>query len=533
LGETTVNENKGPKIANIKDDGFGAQTPEATKEGHSDKKTEDAEHEETVEKRVSELNIRSLSDAFADKQINCSCVFPYDDDPGKEQKIERIISAALPSDIVIIDWYLQEKDASITTEILKRIAENDAQTNGRIRLICIYTQEPSTEALLSDAKQALEEGGLPIAKFKHDNEFIQGDNFYLTVVTKKDISEEELPKHLLTCAKELSKGMLPSFALAAVSAIRKNMHHIITKFSDDLDAAYVANRLIADTPEDVSELIKDLFISECNTALEIEKVAEKHLDIPQIEKWVNFHNQPVNETCEPQIEGIAKYEVTKAGLENIIKEGRPKVKDKKLQNVSHCLHKTTNASIEAQKNFSNFVVMKHELAGNNKINLDSKWEPVLSTGSILYKQSGDKTEYYYCLTPACDTLRIEEETNFLFLRLEDPSSVSEKKANLVITDQEGKLKMLYINPKPSNIAPFPFKGNTESKKVKAKRINPENGTPHFTFETTSGEKLYWLGEVRDHRATHDMAELNRQWLRLGINDSEYLRLAGRGKALFK
>jgi hypothetical protein len=43
-------------------------------------------------------------------------------------------------------------------------------------------------------------------------------------------------------------------------------------------------------------------------------------------------------------------------------------------------------------------------------------------------------------------------------------------------------------------------------------------------------ELFWLGEVRRNRANRDMADLNRQWLRFGIHDSEYLRLAAKGKA---
>ena len=89
---------------------------------------------------------------------------------------------------------------------------------------------------------------------------------------------------------------------------------------------------------------------------------------------------------------------------------------------------------------------------------------------------------------------------------------------------------LFIDPRPTNMRTFRFKGSEDTGRVMAKR-SEESGNPRFSF-TTVDEKpieLFWVGEVRRHRANRDMADLNRMWLRFGIKDSEYLRLAGEGE----
>ncbi|MGM7650074.1 hypothetical protein, partial [Serratia marcescens] len=45
-------------------------------------------------------------------------------------------------------------------------------------------------------------------------------------------------------------------------------------------------------------------------------------------------------------------------------------------------------------------------------------------------------------------------------------------------------------------------------------------------------KFEWVGEIRYSRATSEMASLANIWMRIGIVDSEYLRLAAKGHFKF-
>ena len=200
---------------------------------------------------------------------------------------------------------------------------------------------------------------------------------------------EELPDRLVDCFLKLSNGLLSSFALAAVAAVRKNMHHIITKFSQELDAAYVANRLITDPPEDVAELIKDLFISECDAALSIENVKSNYLEPTQITKWLDAHGQPIRNDLKYKSKKTEIF-VKRKFIDNLLNEGfkddQVMIEDGSLRKfpeqnrnlVSCSFHDCKESAIEAESQFSRFVLMRHELYGNSKVKSDKGWTPSLN-----------------------------------------------------------------------------------------------------------------------------------------------------------
>lgn len=515
---------------------------------------------ETEDIKVHNLNVREISDAFAEQEIACAFVLPFDDDRDEEKIFSRIMAASTPADIVVIDWYLRDKNPALTKRVLTTIGEKDAAEKGRLRLICVYTGQTDIEVVTKDAVTALLAGGLKSDKVDEAAGIAYGNHHCLLVLNKQDVHGAALPVKILDALTVLSDGILPAFALAAVAAVRRNVHHIITRFSSDLDAAYVANRLITDPPGEVAELLRELFISECDTALGLEQVADHFLSETQIKNWLVNRDQPVTApNFKTEIERVT-------GAGKTVKEGRTINIDIKFLHsllsdgitdgsvntehgpidfpeplrgkVSTALHKKED-NPDGERRFARFAALKREAFGNTKLTSDEKWTPSLTLGTLLSQQlelpaSGEGgevktiTKYYYCLTPSCDTIRIKgSERNFLLLELEEGKA----NANLIVLEKEGHQKKLFINPKPIRIQTFNFKGNEETGRVQAKMIEEAGlSSPLFVFSTT-GEptiKFLWLGEVRRNRANRDMAELNRNWLRLGIKDSEYLRLAGKG-----
>jgi len=531
---------------------------EKTSSDESEKiEKEETEAEDT---RLHNLNVREISDAFAEQEIACAFVLPFDEDIDEEKIFSRIMAASTPADIVVIDWYLRDKNSALTKRVLEAIAEKDAAEKGRLRLFCVYTGQTDIEVVTKDSVAALLAGGLKSNKIDEDAGCAYGNHHCLLVLNKQDVHGAALPAKIIDVLTELSDGILPAFALAAVAAVRRNVHHIITRFSSDLDAAYVSNRLITDPPSEVAELLRELFISECDTALGLEQVADHFLSEDQIKYWFANLGQPITApNFQTQIE-----KVTTGG--KTVKEGRTINVDIKFLHslladgitdgsvstehgqidfpeslrgkVSAALHKKED-NPDGERRFARFAALKREAFGNTKLTSDEKWTPSLTLGTLLCQQielpaSGEgevaKTimKYYYCLTPSCDTIRIKgSERNFLLLELEEGKG----NANLIVLGKEGRQKKLFINPKPIRIQTFNFKGNEETGRVQATIIEEEGlSNPMFLFNTVGDPsiKFLWLGEVRRNRANRDMAELNRNWLRLGIKDSEYLRLAGKG-----
>jgi len=72
---------------------------------------------------------------------------------------------------------------------------------------------------------------------------------------------------------------------------------------------------------------------------------------------------------------------------------------------------------------------------------------------------------------------------------------------------------------------FTFVPNEGVQRVKGEPHKAENGKPYFTFSNVGGSHRFtWLGEIRYTRAASEMAKLAGNWMRIGVSDSEHLRL---------
>jgi len=487
-----------------------------------------------------ELDIQKVSDAFAEQDIACAFVFPDDNEADDELKHKRIMAAAVPSDIVILDWFLKDGDSSLTKRVLKSIAARDLSENGRMRLICIYTGQPEIGEVARDAIGALREGGLDFCEVSEAEGTAKGNHHSLLVLNKQAVTGVELPGKILEAFTGLADGLLPSFALAAVAAIRRNMHHIISRFPSSLDDSFVANLLITDPPEDVTELIRELFISECDTALGLERVADDYLNKKRIKDWLIVKKKP-GKVEEYELDNKEKtkikinYEFLVALLEHGLSEDKVRFsngtqhdfKDKRRNKISQALHGGKAKAKEGEGQFAQFVSLKRDTSGNTKFT--EEWKPSLTLGTIVKNISSKK--YFYCITPSCDTIRLKgKKRSFVMIELEKP----EGKPSLLV-QVKGCVEKFRINPKPYCVRTFEFTGDESNGRIMAQLITDEEQKKTFIFEIPGNSKrkpikFEWLGEVRRNRANRDMAELNREWLRLGIKDSEYLRLAAKGFA---
>jgi hypothetical protein len=329
----------------------------------------------------------------------------------------------------------------------------------------------------------------------------------------------------------LADGLLSSFAMAAVASVRRNMHHIIARFNSKLDAAFVANRLITDPPENVAELMKELFASECDEVISLEDITDDYLGSAQIKTWIQYTDQPKRDMTYKVKE--KQIHVNRGFMEDLLREGiidnnvttrefgTVKFLEENRVLVSHALHNDETICQTNQCNFARFITFKWEAFGNLK-DFHEGWKPYLTLGTLLRIEipGEEKHKYYYCLTPACDTLRLkEEERAFLFLELKE----EKEKFNLVVNEEDGAIRKLFIELRAINMRSFSFK--VHDRRVWAKKADGQT----FHFESADDTKFTWLGEMRRSRANRDLAELSNNLVRLGIKDSEYLRLAGKGK----
>lgn len=488
------------------------------------------------------LDVRAISDAFVDAGIACAFVLPDNKVSDDEAKISRALAAAKISDIVCIDWYLKPKSASLTLKVLELLAKSDVEESGRMRLICVYTGQTITDDIFSDMKKALAAGGVSLDDLGGKKFYAKNGHCLIMALNKAEISSVQLPNALVEAFTYLADGLIPAFSLAAVGAIRKNIHHMVTRFDKNLDSAYIANRLITNPPGDVAELMRELLVAECDNAIGLEAIADEFLDIPAIEKWLGFHKKNL---C------VTEYEAKKQGanvkvkidfdtllgiLRNGVNEREMIVGERDVRDfpefrrnkVTEALAGNLEKAMAAENDFSRLVAFRREAFGSTKLSSNDGWLPSLTTGTVLKLGSGGTARFFMCLTPACDMLRLKDPRNFVFL--EGVAQV--RPYNFVVKDLGGEVISLFFDKKTPSICTFVFAPDESTQRVRGVKSEDYQS---FKFSTVKGAgelEFLWLGEIRYGRAASEMSSLASNWMRIGILDSEYLRISAKGHFKF-
>ena len=474
---------------------------------------------------IHNLNIRNITDAFINEGIACAFVLPDDNAEDDPANIRRALNASKVSDLMVIDWYLKDTDSSLTLRILEQVARSDSEEKGRLRLVCVYTGQPLNDQIFNDVLTSFRNGGIELQPSDCGNYCASAQNTLLVLLNKSETSVIDLPRELIKYFARLADGLVPSFALAAVGAVRKNVHHFVTRFSRTLDSAYIANRLLTNPPGDVTELMRELLVAEFDNAIGIEKVADEYLDVSPIQNWIH-KNATVISTQDNGAHPINSEFLLKL-LDSCLEDKGFKdsdgqlirLDDKKRERVSIAIAGTQDASRSSQDEFSRLVLFKREAYSLSGANLDAGWRPSLTTGSLLRGSNG---KYYVCFTPACDTLRLTAPSSFVFLE----AAIAQEKYNVILKDVEGNNLSLRFDRKRPNLSTFVFLPDITQRV----RAQPVPGHHTFVFNTEDqSERFTWLGELRYGRATSEMAQIVSNWMRIGINDSEYLRLISAGK----
>lgn len=495
---------------------------------HRDNTSAIVQGHEFVDAHTHTLDIRKVSDAFAEAGIACSFVLPCDEDHDEELKISRILSAAKLSDIVVIDWYLHNHSPTLTMRVLKALAELDINEGGRLRLIAVYTGQEVTGAIFTEIKDSLAQGGIKVNNIEGNDFVAKNDSCLVIAINKNEINPTELPGTLFNSFSILADGLIPSFALAAVGAIRKNMHHLVTRFSKELDPAYISNRLITNPPTDVGELMRELLVAECDSAIGHERVADDYLGSEPIHRWLLANEQKITVKSDSKVTVDIDFicQLLKSGIGdsgfNSADGQLVKFPVEKRHMVSQALAGGDVPSIKSQNSFSRLVTFKREAINVDKSVDVNSWRPSITTGTLLMRSD---ERYFLCLTPACDTLRLKGNASFVFL---EALKVNDKYSAVLKTLSGDDVKLKFDRKRP-NLSTFVFSPDYTQR---VRGIRNIGITGDYIFMSTEcNYSFHWAGEIRYGGAASEMAQLVGNWMRIGINDSEYLRLIDAGRIL--
>ncbi|MBF0144563.1 MAG: hypothetical protein HQL84_00575 [Magnetococcales bacterium] len=499
-----------------------------------------------------QLDLRSMSEAFAKHGIVCGMMLPHmegcaADIPGF---VNRAVEFSLHADVVIVDWKLHEDKTGVdraSQQIIVKLLRKDQSNKGRLRLICVYTgdpvqDDPSRDTISSGLRGILEASGInsEVGTFEHWDgigPYIKGPH-YLIAIVKKDrgttpgISEEGLPDFLVHAFTYIIDGMLPAFSVAAVAAIRENVHYVLSDFSADLDRAYIANRAISDPPGDVAEMMRKLLLAEFDGVVSAAGVTDTYLGVDALEKWCGVQSRFRDDTgiktknvqsTEELIKGL--FRVGGAGE----KGGDFQIKAEKRKRISYCLHQSDADSVMMEARFARMCHNKRERYGRNHTR--DGWLPSLGFGTILKTIERDPQDpadqYLLCVTPACDTIRLQGSTRMAFLELRHVGSISPTNSGI-----KDKFNLILVCDDTDHQVAFMLEPRFEHVRVLA--FDPRNGQisaqgdgDGFVFIEQNKKRWRWIGELRPERVQHELHNLTSHWSRIGIDQSEWLRLSGK------
>ena len=475
------------------------------------------------------LDAQVVIAGFADIGSVCAVLTPGPDVEFRE----RTVKAARRADIVILDWKIHESFGDTAMEVLQEILQHDRR---RLRLLAIYTAQPDLHAIFNRIQSE-------IAEIYEDDELKTADGLRLSkgplhvvVLAKKgaigahrpelrdqEVSESELARRLADEFALMAGGLLRNTAIAGIAAIRDNAHRILAKFEQSLDPAYLGHRLLLHHPPDAEDHILEALGSEVVSVLE-EDHPGTHADVDAIELWLAMRkseglglDDPFHfQGAQTPVEGWRHLLLQ--GFE--AREEPPPVsaskKDLRRRSTEPFAEDATTA-IQSNRRFAALLNLKTRYPGR---------PPKLSIGTLLSTQDGDKNQYFLCLQPKCDSVRLSGWSGFPLIPLIPLYDVAVgnegTSLRLVLDTGKDEWQDFGIRLKPSELTVRCFKPDSD---LPGEVVATEDDGEGFFFEDSDGTKYRWMSEMKDEHALGVAGEVASALARPGPNDAEWLRRA--------
>tara|TARA_B110000211_G_scaffold234895_1_gene307171 strand:- start:952 stop:2772 length:1821 start_codon:yes stop_codon:yes gene_type:complete len=542
-----------------------------------------AEQNEKPKVESHQLDALKLTNAFYEKGIVAGLYQPQITNDDINDFATKAGKVAATADIIILDWMLKGSDDSYSKAIVKKILESDRESGGRIRNIIIYTGEINLIKLRDSLEVELNN-----EKVESLGEFqLSAQNLKISFYNKPDsggrrereIAEEELPQKALEEFEALVNGLVPTFAMKAAATIRHNTGRILTRFDSNLDTAYLAHRALLPKVEDSEVFMLENFVSYLRNILAINKVDKTTLDRTAIEKWVDDKCESISK------EFIVKknpYTLTNDDFKKLITKGF-------LSDIGVVLEKyvsprDTQKFIESKKSILSLTSLLNIIGSPKSVDDHSKnlsiltsfrrtFEdllidielPYLTQGTVVY--SFDMGCFLLCVTPKCDTARIDDSRMFSFTKLTRlskgkqfdlvlpvMSSLEEIINSSLKADEKVLLEQLGYDPNQedipekdrhrdrekdlANIRKYFYSGKVFVKSESSffdlvhvefmsdltNRVMPikaEDGT--LEYKSTDNSKYVWIGDLEDLDTQNRVSNLVGNLNRIGTNEVEWLR----------
>jgi hypothetical protein len=407
--------------------------------------------------------------AFAREGILCTPLNPQHID---KSDLDAVLAKA---DVIILDWEIilpglpADKPASdYCLQIIEELKKQD-----RFRLVIIYTGAGDEDIASEIDKICPKKTKTNIVWeiWGKPNSLRKGDK----------VDYEKLPLEIIKKFAGENSGILPAAVLRSLTGIRENSFRLLNTFTKDLDKALLYHRMLIPNSDDAEKFCRDIIADEFLGILNDldpgqyinDEYAVKYIDEKKPEFLIS--KNPKTSYSQDKIKHFLSAEIDK---------------------------KDVNKIISGSKLYDEDMLKRFSVISTTRTLKNS----FLQLGCVLKRQA-ESSEYYLCLQPPCDSVRIEEQTGFIFCGLQD-----NPKSNI----------SFYINYENENIAfkidyrsryVFVFEGNN---KISLTDVLVSKNKKEFTC----------IGQLKPMFAQKIANEFASGISRVGIDQFEWLRKQG-------
>ncbi len=468
--------------------------------------------EAPTERPEQPLDAKTLTDEFAKAGLVCGLMKPDRDEPSAKT----VVAVARRADIVLLDWRLDDRGER-ATEIVRQLAECDG-----LRLIAIYTSAGELDDIaktVADRLNGIDESGT--RQYKHEDESfrVTGDGLTIEVYAKEGsqgsgaegerlIAPQDIPNRLIDDFVRMTRGIVPTAAIATIGALRIETPKILGLLGTDLDFGYLGHRVLLPDPDESGDHLIDLIGSELRTVIEDNEVVRKAVGYEVIERFVE--QMAPGYLPADALKMALKIGVTKEEARQEIEKmpgvngANPPLAGGKKSRTACFMNGDADAAREADRRF----------AIKLSIRTPSGVPPRLGLGTIVKNEDGD---YLICLQPECDSVRLDEPRLFPFLPLRHAEEY--RGQDLLVGDATSAVGFA-IKGSPYELRMLSFSPDSIKRSVTARRTDNRG----FVFAADDGGNWNFVAQLRNAHSQDLAYQLASKIGRVGVDQSEVQRL---------
>ena len=470
------------------------------------------------------LNWNSIVTAFLDEEMVCSVFKPN----GEDDILDVAIRGSKMADLLILDWDLFGDDGEATKSTIIEITKTDSQRLKVIglKVIVIYTEMSFSsviDALVKECGLTKEsdfvfrkEATIVLVFGKPSIRLMEGEEGSNRITGYSD-----LPKKIRVDLEDYFGGLVPELAFNSINVIRESAPRILATFDSSLDAPLLTHRALLPEVSDVRPQFVRLLTSEFEAALMESPPLADLLNEESIGARLNDFK--IVESSETLVEELRKSPNVADELKSLDDAELAKravamglrrlgLGDARLDKLLIPLTETFGADKEPHELLA--ALMSSTQFGDIS--------PRLEAGIVLK----DEDEYWLCIQPLCDSVRLSGPRKFPLLPLvvnADRDDNVKRNSDAMIRAADGTMRPVRFCSHSYELTTSKFAPEEGDSAVQAQL---EEGA--WFFCDTEGKQYSAVCRLRDEFTQQAVQKLTSGVTRPGVDLSEWLRRSGRG-----